>query len=266
MKYDGEVAQNSDEVSFRAQFGTVPGKLLDAKGQLKLSVLIPARNEASTIGSIVYGIRSNFMGKTKFVDELIVINDVSADDTANIAKDNGADVIDLFADRGTALGKGAALREGIKAADGDLLLFLDADVTNFAGHFVTSMFAPLLLEKKFMLCKPKYQRLNAGSSFGGGRVTELVAKPALELLLPELAAVEQPLAGETAIRRDLLEKISVADNYQVEIAILIDAYRLYGAEAIAQVDLGERYHKSRSLADLVPTAKDVLRAILERLA
>ena len=265
MDCKAESEQRLDGYALWVQNGSNQEQLLDYKGTSSISVIIPARNEAATIGAIIGSIRSECMLKTNLVDELIVINDVSSDNTSGIAKESGADVIDMSNNQGVPFGKGAALREGIRASSGDILLFLDADVTNFSSHFVTEMLAPLLIDKKLMLCKPKYQRFDGGTSFGGGRVTELVAKPVLEILLPQLACIDQPLAGETSIRRELLEKICVADNYQVEIAILIDTYRLYGEDVIAQVDLGQRYHKSRTLTDLVPTAKDVLQAMLERL-
>lgn len=240
--------------------------LAESKGDLVLSVLIPARNEAGTIAQIINTIKSNLMDDINFVDELIVINDASQDNTSDIAKNAGAFVIDIPGDMDHPIGKGAALREGVKYTRGDLLLFLDGDVWNFSEHFVTSMFGPLLCNRQTVLCKPKYQRLNNGVSFGGGRVTELVAKPALELLLPELSAIEQPLAGESAIRREILEKLVLEDNYKIEVALLIDVYHSYGIDAIAQVDLGERYHKSRELAELIPTARDVLEAIFARVS
>ena len=241
------------------------GDLLAMKSDSKLSVLIPARNEAATIADIINVIRSDFMEDTELIDEVIVINDASTDGTSVAARSAGASVIDLETKNGNPFGKGAALRKGIEASKGDILLFLDGDVRNFSGRFITAMVGPLLCSQNIVLCKPKYKRSDGATSFGGGRVTELVAKPSLGLLLPVLSQLEQPLAGESALRREVLEKILIEDNYKVEIALLIDVYNCYGIEAIAQVDLGERYHNSRDLMDLVPTAKDVLEVIFDRL-
>jgi glucosyl-3-phosphoglycerate synthase len=154
----------------------------------------------------------------------------------------------------------AALEE----SEGDLLVYLDADVTNFSPHFVTGLLGPLLTEESTTLVKGFYERPLHGAPGGGGRVTELVARPAIDLLFPELSGIHQPLAGETAAPRWVLEKCGLADGYAVELALLIDVATRFGVETIAQVDLGVRVHRNRPLSELRPQAVDVLRAALDR--
>jgi glucosyl-3-phosphoglycerate synthase len=141
---------------------------------------------------------------------------------------------------------------------------VDADVTNFGPHFVTGLLGPLLLDDSYGLVKGFYRRPLHGVPDGGGRVTELTAKPIIELLFPHLSVIEQPLAGETAAPRSVLEKCGLADGYAVELALLVDVATLYGVEAIAQVDLGVRVHRNRPLTELRPQATDILRAALAR--
>ena len=149
-------------------------------------------------------------------------------------------------------------------ARGDLLVFLDADVENFGPHFVTGLLGPLLTDDEVALVKGFYERPVEGSSAGGGRVTELVARPVIDLLFPDLAGVKQPLAGETAAPRSVLEKTGLDRDYGIELGLLIDVADRFGVEAVAQVDLGVRIHRNRPLAELRPEATDVLRAALRR--
>jgi glucosyl-3-phosphoglycerate synthase len=157
------------------------------------------------------------------------------------------------------------MHSALVATDNDLLVFIDADVTNFSPHFVTGLLGPLLLEDSFNLVKGFYDRPLGEAPDGGGRVTELTAKPIIDLCFPHLSAIQQPLAGETAARRHVLEKCGLADGYAVELALLIDVAALYGVETIAQVDLGVRVHRNRPLAELRPQATDILRAALARI-
>jgi glucosyl-3-phosphoglycerate synthase len=161
-------------------------------------------------------------------------------------------------------GKGEAMRTGLSATDGDLIVFLDADVSNFAPHFVTGMLGPLLVREDILLVKGFYERPLHGQRNGGGRVTELVARPAIDLLFPHLAPVRQPLAGESAAPRAVLEKVGLASGYGVEMGLLIDVAERFGVESIAQVDLGVRIHRNRPLAELRHQATDVLHAALIR--
>ena len=143
-------------------------------------------------------------------------------------------------------------------------MFLDADVERFGAHYVSGLLGPVLLDVATMLVKACYRRPFGDSPTGGGRVTELVARPVLSLLFPELTGVLQPLAGEVAVRREALDQLKLADGYGVEIAMLIDISRRYGTGSIAQVDLEVRAHRNRPLNELAPQARDVLEAALCR--
>ena len=154
----------------------------------------------------------------------------------------------------------------LDAAAGDVVVFLDADVANTTPAFVTGLLGPLLTGERAALVKGFYTRPLHGEPTGGGRVTELVARPALELLFPELSGIRQPLAGETAAHRWVFEKLGFDRGYAVELGLLIDVARTLGVDRVAQVDLGERIHRNRPLHELRPQAVDVLRAALERAA
>jgi glucosyl-3-phosphoglycerate synthase len=238
--------------------------VLGAKAGRTVSVCIPARDEGSTVGSVVRAVVQPFLaasGGNGLVDEVIVLDDGSTDDTAEQAAGAGARVV-----RGQEAdgGKGQAMRAALEAASGDVIVFLDADVANTTPAFVTGMLGPLLLFDDIALVKGFYTRPLHGDPTGGGRVTELVARPVLELLFPELSEVRQPLAGETAAHRWVFEKVGFADGYGVELGLLIDVAQHLGAATLAQVDLGERIHRNRPLDELRPQAVDVLRAALER--
>jgi glucosyl-3-phosphoglycerate synthase len=256
-------------VAHTFQHGDFPtGLVLDAKARASrtVSVCIPARDEGSTVGSVVRAVVQPFLlahGGNGLVDEVIVLDDGSLDDTADLAHDAGARVVP---GPGGAGGKGRAMAAALEAAAGDILVFLDADVANTTPAFVTSLLGPLLTTDDIALVKGFYTRPLHGQPTGGGRVTELVARPALELLFPELSWVRQPLAGETAAHRWVFEKLGFADGYGVELGLLIDVAQSLGADRLAQVDLGERIHRNRPLEELRPQAVDVLRAALERVS
>lgn len=248
--------------------GVVPlGLLAELKlaAKASVSVVIPARNEGATIASIVGEIRSKLVDEVSLVDDIVVVDDGSSDDTARKARDEGARLLE-----GPVLGKGEAMAVAVRelslARRGaeDLVVFLDGDVTNFGQHFVSGLVAPLLAHGELEFVKATYRRPLGPDPTGGGRVTELVAKPALSLLLPELAGVTQPLAGECALRGSLLPSLCLEGGYGVEVAMLIDIYRTKGPRALAQVDLGVRQHRNRPLKELVPQAREVLDAILIR--
>ncbi len=237
--------------------------VLSAKGKQRVSVCIPARDEGSTVGSVVRAVVQPFMasaGGNGLVDELLVLDDGSSDDTAEQARAAGARVVP----RPGSGGKGQAMAAALEAADGDVIVFLDADVANTTPAFVTGMLGPLLCHDGVALVKGVYTRPLHGDPTGGGRVTELVARPVLELLFPQLSEIRQPLAGETSAPRWVFEKVGFADGYGVELGLLIDVALHLGAGVLAQVDLGERIHRNRPLHELRPQAVDVLRAALER--
>jgi glucosyl-3-phosphoglycerate synthase len=194
------------------------------------------------------------------LDEVVIVDDGSTDDTAARARRAGATVVRNDEDQG----KGQALRCGLAHTRSDLVVFLDADVANFSGRFVTLLVEPLLRNRKTQLVKAAYRRPLDGQPDEGGRVTELLARPLLERFFPELGHVAQPLAGECAIRREALNAMTLADGYGIEVGLLIDIYTRFGVEAIAEADLDERIHRNRPLHQLRPHAREVLDAVLTR--
>ncbi len=235
-------------------------RVLAAKGDNTISVVVSAQNESLTIGSVLDAVRSFRPEGVSFVDELIVVNDHSSDDTATVAERHGARVVELSGPSG----KGEAMACGLSASRGSLVVFLDADVTNTTVEFVPRLVQPLLENPEVQLVKAYYERPLLNMPSGGGRVTELAARPILALLFPGLGEIRQPLAGESAGRRELFEKVGLESAYGVEIALLIDVARTYGVHTIAQVDLGVRRHRNRPIEELRPMSVEVLRAALER--
>jgi glucosyl-3-phosphoglycerate synthase len=229
-----------------------------------VSVVIPARNEERTVGEVVAGIAQLTAG-TGLVDELVVMDSDSTDNTSEVAAKAGAAVyhvrevarhLDAFP------GKGEALWKSLLVTEGDLLVFVDADLTHWGPHFVTGLLGPLLSDQRVRLVKGFYERLYKGSdgsvTADGGRVTELVARPLLSLWWPELTGIVQPLAGEWAARRDLMESLPIPVGYGVELAVLLDTAREHGLDAIAQVDLGSRGHRHQASYDLAVMAAELL--------
>lgn len=239
--------------------------LLAHKGDHSVSVCLPARDEATTVGTIVTTIREELVEREPLVDEIIVVDDHSSDETAAVARVAGADVVDARTTlpEATGPGKGQALWKSLHESSGDIVLWCDADIDHFGSHFVTGLLAPLLLHPEVSFVKGTYARPLIGGD-GGGRVTELVARPILANLFPELASIGQPLAGEYGGRRRLLERLPFVDDYGVDIALLVDVARAVGVDGIAEVDLGERRHRNRTLDELGPQATAVLRAALGR--
>ncbi|MGH8989309.1 MAG: glucosyl-3-phosphoglycerate synthase [Acidimicrobiales bacterium] len=238
--------------------------LAAAKGATTVSVCLPARNEAATIGQIVATVRTELVDRCRLVDEIIVADDHSVDATATVARGAGATVVPVAAPADEPSGKGAAMRTAVAASIGEAVVFLDADVENFASHFVVGLLGPLLSEPGITFVKATYRRPLAGASGEGGRVTELVAKPLLALLQPELACFSQPLAGEIAARRSVITSCSLPADYGVDVALLLDVARRFGLDQMAEVDLDERVHRNRPLSELAPQARSVTRAILQR--
>jgi glucosyl-3-phosphoglycerate synthase len=230
-----------------------------------ISVVVPARNEQSTVASVVSAISSSLMTQIPLVDELVVMDSDSTDATAEMAAKAGAIVYrasQVAADTGTFPGKGEALWKSLFVTKGDLLVFIDADLTSWGPHFVTGLLGPLLADEKVLLVKGFYTRVRTESdgstSTEGGRVTELVARPLISLWWPELSGVVQPLAGEWAARRSLMESLSIPVGYGVELAVLMDTASRYGLDAVAQVDLGTRAHRHQANHDLALMAAELL--------
>lgn len=234
-----------------------------------VSVCLPARNEARTIGPILRALEP--LRDNGLIDQLVVVDD-STDGTADIARGLGAEVYDqgtLMPELGPFLGKGDALWRSLSVLRGDLVCFLDADSECFGAHFAYGLLGPLVHQEGISFVKGYYRRpFRLGDTIlpdGGGRVTELTARPLLSLFYPELAGIHQPLAGEIAARRELLETLPFAAGYGVDIGLLLDAYGAVGLEGLAQVDLEVRQNAHQSLRDLGPMAFAVLHAVSVRL-
>ncbi len=241
-------------------------RILAAKGSTTVSVCLPARNEAATVGSIVAILREHLLDPGA-IDEIVVLDDHSDDATASVAAEAGARVADaagVLPGYGSGHGKGEALWKSLFVTDGDIVIWCDSDITEFGPRFVTGLLGPLLCEPGVDLAKGYYRRPQRERE-GGGRVTELVARPLLSLYYPQLAALHQPLSGEYGGRRDVLERLPFFRGYGVDIGLLIDLADLVGIDGLVQVDLDIRMHRNRSLSDLGPQATAILQTVLCRL-
>jgi glucosyl-3-phosphoglycerate synthase len=241
--------------------------LAATKGGQAITVCLPARDEERTVGAIVERLRRDLVDTVPLVDEILVLDDHSSDRTAAVAAAAGARVVaaaSVLPEFGTGHGKGEALWKSLQVAVGDLIVWCDADVRAFSSAFVVGLVGPLLHAPELQFVKGFYERPGGEDAAGGGRVTELVARPVISLLFPELAAVVQPLSGEYAGRRALLEQLPFVQGYGVDLGLLIDVTRRVGIEAVAQTDLGVRLHRNRSLDELAPQAMQVLQTALRR--
>lgn len=242
-----------------------------AAGQ-SVSVCIPTFNETETIGGIVGTIRMELMERVPLVDEILVIDSGSTDDTLAQAERAGARVFlsaDIAPETGSHIGKGENLWKALHAASGTIICFLDGDVANFHSGFVSGLIGPLLADEEIDYVKAYYERPlargDATHSAGGGRVSEILARPLISTFYPELSGILQPLSGEYAARRGLLESLPFPTGYGVEIAHLIDLARAGRLGRIAQTDLEKRFHRNRDDGDLGDAAFAILRVILRRL-
>ena len=234
-----------------------------------ISVVLPTREVADTIGPIVEELRS----LDPLIDQILVIDAASKDGTADVAAGLGADVhqeSELLPEFGQALGKGDAMWRALAVARGELIVYLDSDTRAFPAHFATGMLGPLLCEEGVRFVKGFFRRpfTTAGEvrPVGGGRVTELTARPLLSAFYPELAAFIQPLAGEVAARRSFFDRLPFATGYAIETSMLLHARdELGGTTGMAQVDLDVRHNYHQPLPQLGPMAYAVLRVVLERL-
>jgi len=244
-----------------------PTRLVTEKGGQKISVCLPARDEQDTVGPIVASIRAALMEAVPLVDEILVVDDHSSDDTAAVAARAGAKVLsadEILPEYGRGHGKGEALWKSLYASQGDLIVWCDADVRDFDPAFVIGLIGPLLARPDLVFVKGFYERPDDTGRDRGGRVTELVARPIISLLFPHLAAVVQPLAGEYAGRREALERLPFVEGYGVDLGLGIVGAARFGLDAMAQVDLGRRVHRNRPLDELSPQATAVLQTALWR--
>ncbi len=226
--------------------------LLEHKGDQRISVVLPALDEAATVGDIVEVVRRELVERVPLVDELVVIDPGSTDGTAEVASKAGARVVreaDVLPELGRAHGKGEALWKSLAATTGDIVCWIDADIENIHPSFVYGLLGPLLTDPTVHYVKAFYERPLAERDrlrpTGGGRVTELVARPLIDLHWPALAGMVQPLSGEYAGRRAVLEQVPFFSGYGVELGLLVDLLDLVGLDAMAQVDLERRVHRNR---------------------
>jgi glucosyl-3-phosphoglycerate synthase len=211
--------------------------LVAARREARVSLVVPARNEAATVGDVVTRVRSALMDTVSLLDEIVVIDSDSTDDTYAVATDAGAVVhrsAEIRPDLGSVPGKGEAMWKSLFVTSGELLVFMDADLVDWDTHFVPGLLGPLLTRPEVSLVKGFYERPGVGdhrsATLDGGRVTELVARPLIALEHPQLAGLVQPLAGEWAVRRSLFSALSVPTGYAVELAALVAmAVQLLGA-------------------------------------
>lgn len=275
--------------SYRATQWDAAGLAARKAGQ-RISVVIPARDEERTIGAIVTAVRRDLVDAAGLVDELIVVDSRSQDGTAATAARAGATVVgqdDILPALEPMHGKGDALWKGLAASSGDIVAFVDGDLRDFSAHFVTGLVGPLLDEPTVCYVKGFYHRplgrwpevdgaggepgtgtdgVHDADADGGGRVTELVARPLLNLFWPHLAGFVQPLAGEYAGRREILTRLPFVAHYGVEVGHLIDLLELRGLAALAQVDLGVRRHRHQNTHQLGVMSAQIMLTVFDRLA
>ncbi|MBZ4016176.1 glucosyl-3-phosphoglycerate synthase [Streptomyces purpurogeneiscleroticus] len=252
-------------------------QLLAAKSRTgqTVSVVLPALDEEATVGTIVEIIRRDLMSAAApLVDELVVVDSGSTDRTAEVAAAAGARVVhrDAILPRlATVPGKGEVLWRSLLATGGDIVCFVDADLREFSAAFVSGIVGPLLTDPEVQFVKAMYDRPLGEGAGGpkagqGGRVTELVARPLLNLHWPQLAGFVQPLGGEYAARRSLLERLPFPVGYGVELGLLVDALHTVGLDALAQVDVGVRKHRHQDGQALGRMAAAIYRTAQLRLA
>ncbi|WP_433268583.1 glucosyl-3-phosphoglycerate synthase [Actinosynnema sp. CS-041913] len=238
-------------------------ELVACKGSRRVSVVLPALDEEATVGGVVGAVRPLLGG---LVDELVVVDSGSVDGTVRVASAAGARVVrrtDVLPDLPLWPGKGEVLWRSLAATSGDFVVFLDSDLVDPDPAFVPALLGPLLT-RPVHLVKGFYRRPFRSSSTGGGRVTELAARPLLNALRPELAGIVQPLGGEYAGTRSFLESVPFAAGYGVEIGLLLDAHARYGLAGLAQVNLGVRRHRNRPLDELGVMSSQILGTLLRR--
>lgn len=248
-------------------------KLVEAKEKknLKISLCLPTLNEEKTIGKEIIIFKSELVERYPLIDEIAVIDSGSDDNTLEVAKNYGADTYlasDILPNLEPKKGKGENLWKAIYQLEGDIIVYVDADISNIHPRFVYGLVAPLIHRDKVQYVKAFYDRPLAFSgnvrASGGGRVTEILVRPLFSLFFPELTGIIQPLSGEYAVRRDVLEEIAFPIGYGVETSHLIDVYHKYGLEAFAQTDLDKRVHENKPTQALGKMAFGILQTFIKR--
>jgi glucosyl-3-phosphoglycerate synthase len=244
-------------------------RLLAAKGDQTVAVVLPALNEEATVGRIVERIRQHLVSRHQLVDELVVMDSGSTDATASVAAAAGARVVhreEVLPQFPPYDGKGEVLWRSLAATSSDVIVFVDSDLRDFSTTFVTGLLGPLLTDASVQFVKATYDRpTGSGTPAGGGRVTELVARPLINMYWPDLAGFIQPLGGEYAARRALLTQLPFPVGYGVEFGLLVDTLALVGLDAMAQVDLVRRKHRNQSVIKLGRMSAEILQVAFDRL-
>ena len=248
-------------------------KLVEAKKKknLTISLCLPTLNEEKTIGKELIIFRSELMERYPLIDEIAVIDSGSDDKTLEVAKNFGADTYlasDILPNLEPKRGKGENLWKAIYQLKGDIIVYVDADISNIHPRFVYGLVAPLIYRDEVKYVKAFYDRPLAFSGnvrpSGGGRVTEILVRPLFSLFFPDLTAIIQPLSGEYAVRREVLEQIAFPIGYGVETSHLIDVYHKFGLEAFAQTDLDKRVHENKPTQALGKMAFGILQTFIKR--
>ncbi|MBI4277648.1 MAG: glucosyl-3-phosphoglycerate synthase [Armatimonadetes bacterium] len=262
------------ENSFHAREFADLDRLVDLKRRagVTVSLGLPTLNEEATIGSIIATLRDALMQRVPLLDEIVVIDSGSQDQTVEIARDLDVPVYqhaEILPQHGTFRGKGEALWKSLHVLRGDLVAWVDTDIRNMHPQFVYGLLGPLLTQPRLLYVKGYYRRpIQVGSAVyetGGGRVTELTARPLFNLFFPELSGLIQPLSGEYAGRREALEQVPFFTGYGVEVGLLIDLWQRFGLEAIAQTNLEVRIHRNQALSSLGLQAFAILQVVMQRL-
>ena len=248
-------------------------KLVEAKKKknLTISLCLPTLNEEKTIGKELIIFRSELVERYPLIDEIAVIDSGSDDKTLEVAKNFGADTYlasDILPNLEPKRGKGENLWKAIYQLKGDIIVYVDADISNIHPRFVYGLVAPLIFREEIKYVKAFYDRPLAFSGnvrpSGGGRVTEILVRPLFSLFFPDLTAIIQPLSGEYAVRRDVLEQIAFPIGYGVETSHLIDVYHKFGLEAFAQTDLDKRVHENKPTQALGKMSFGILQTFIKR--